>query len=219
MPDPQPDLFGSSADSAESAPPAGTASSDAPRVGKPPDASAAFARHLYGLSAQAKEGTGDARGSLARLRRSLGRRGVDPAASAEVGGALPPLPQDPDEAERALDAHLWVAALYAVHAQKMDTPWFGGYVAKGASFGASCERLRRSSASVDRRFAALLDARWPDLPYRLRQAVTLLAASEVGVDYGRLLRDLLSWDAPGRPVQRQWSLDYWAPRSPSPSNR
>ena len=172
-----------------------------------------FANGLYRMASEAKEGIGDGRGRLARLRRSLSRRGVAPVAIAEVGGLLPRLPEDAEGADRVLDTHLWVAALFATHATKMDAPWYGGYVAKGASFGTSCNKLRSSSASVDQRFAALLDARWEDLPYRLRQIVSLLAASDVGVRYERLLEDLLAWDKPGRPVQRAWSLDYWAPFS------
>ena len=177
-----------------------------------PEPHVAFANGLYRMVSEAKEGIGDARGRLARLRRSLGRRGVEPSAIAEVG-RLPRLPDDPAEADRVLDAHLWVAALFAVHAAKMDTPWYGSHVGKSSSFGASCNRLRSSSASADLRFAALVDARWEDLPYRLRQLVGLLAASGVGVRYELLLHDLLRWDDPRRPVQRAWSLDYWAPFS------
>ncbi len=190
---------------------------DLPPEAAPPDERlephVAFANGLYRMVSDANEGVGDARGRLARLRRSLGRRGVEPSAIAEVGHLLPRFPDDPDGADRVLDAHLWVAALFAVHAAKMETPWFGSYVGRESSFGTSCHRLRPSSASADQRFAALVDARWEDLPYQLRQVVGLLAASDVGVRYEHLLRDLLRWDAPRRPVQRAWSLDYWAPFS------
>jgi len=165
----------------------------------------AFADSLYSLSKRAPT-DGSARAALARLRRTLGRRGVDPMAYREVG---PMLPRDLGERER--ETYLLVAALYAFHATKSDTPWFGEYVATGDSLGVSCSRLRGNSGSMDLRFAALLDARREDLPYRLRQTIALLAShtNDVGVRYDRLLEDILAWDRPGRPVQRQWAADYW----------
>lgn len=170
-----------------------------------PDAPGQFARALMALSKEAAGGGGDARARLARLRRALDRRGVDPLAYREVGHLLADVP----DGQRG--SYLLVAALYAVHAAKSDAPW---KVRTDASFGASCGHLRQSgSTSVDLRFAALLDARRVDLPYRLRQAVALLAANDVGVRYDRLLTDLLTWEAPDRAVQRAWAADYWTPRS------
>lgn len=168
-----------------------------------------FTSFLHGLSKRAPS-DGTARAHLARLRRTLERRGVDLLAYREVGDHLPAgLSRDKQE------TYLLVAALYAIHAAKSGTPWSGDFVSKASNFGASCGRLRGGSGSMDLRFAALLDARREDLPYRLRQAVALLAASknDVGVRYDLLLRDLLRWDAPGRPVQRAWAEAYWTPRA------
>lgn len=169
---------------------------------------ATFFSALMGFSRRAAKGDGDSRARLARLRRALDRRGVEPLAYREIGEFLSSVPDD----ER--DTYLLVAALYAVHAAKTDAPW---KIRTDASFGASCGRLRSESVSMDLRFAALLNARREDLPYRLRQAVSLLAASKnaVGVRYDILLRDLLDWTQPGRDVQRRWAADYWTPRSSS----
>ena len=167
----------------------------------------AFFDALKGLSIRATKGEGTARARLARLRRALGRRGVEPIAFREVGEYLSGVP----EADR--DVYLLVAALFALHAAKSNKPWF---IRGGASFGASCKRARRNgSISMDLRFAALLDARHEDLPYRLRQTVALLAAQGVGVRYDVLLRDLLDWDNPRREVQRRWASDYWTPSARS----
>ena len=160
-----------------------------------------FARALQGLSIRASKGEGTARASLARLRRALGRRGVEPIAFREVGNYLGDVP------EKQRDTYLLVAALFALHAAKSDAPW---KIQRGSSFGASCKQARRNgSASMDLRFAALLDSRREDLPYRLRQVVSLLAAKGAGVRYDVLLSDLLDWENPRRVVQRRWAADYW----------
>jgi CRISPR system Cascade subunit CasB len=166
-----------------------------------------FARALQGLSIRATKGEGTARARLARLRRALGRRGVEPIAFREVGEYLGGVKAE----ER--DTYLLVAALFALHAAKSDRPW---YVREGSSLGLSCKQARKGAISMDLRFAALLDARHEDLPYRLRQVVALLAAQGVGVRYDVLLRDLLDWDEPRRPVQSRWAADYWTPGASSP---
>ncbi len=180
---------------------------DAPPTAPSPagalSAPARFSQALYGLSLRSARGDGDARAQLARLRRTLGRRGVEPAAFREVGVFLRDVPPD----ER--DAYLLVAALYALHAGRSDAPW---KAAVGSSFGASCGVARGRSVSMDLRFSALLDAHPDSLPYRLRQAVALLAAADVGVRYDVLVEDLLDWDNPRRTVQRRWAEAYWTPR-------
>jgi CRISPR system Cascade subunit CasB len=184
-----------------------------PRTEKPADDAARFFDHLVDLSKRAKKGQGDARARLARLRRCLDRRGVQPEAFREIGDALPP-----GLSEREIDAYLLVAALYALHVAKSDEPWYGGYVGKQSDFGASCRAAGDGSGSMDQRFSALLDARRADLPYRLRQAVALCAAKGAGVRYDVLLRDLLAWNDPGRSVQRRWAQSYWAPRTTGPTS-
>ena len=168
-----------------------------------------FFKALMGLSIRATKGEGTARAKLARLRRALDCRGVAPIAFREVGGFLYDVPA----AEH--DDYLLVAALFALHAARTDQAWL---IRDGASLGASCRQARRSgSISMDLRFAALLDSRPEDLPYRLRQTVALLAASGVGVRYDRLLRDIQRWTDPHRSVQRAWAADYWTASSSSDS--
>jgi len=186
--------------------------SDLPRE-TPPESSAdarraeeRFTDYLHRLSEATLRGDGLSRARLARLRSALGRRGVDHVAFREVGVALPS-----GISEQDAETYLLVAALFALHAAKSDKPWYGGYVRKDDSLGASCRRLGRGAGSMDARFAALLDARREDLAYRLRQVIALLAAHDIGVRYDVLLRDLLAWDDPRREVQRGWAADYWAP--------
>jgi CRISPR system Cascade subunit CasB len=55
----------------------------------------------------------------------------------------------------------------------------------------------------------LLDADEDELPWRLRQIVSLTTASGIALDWPQLLKDLLGWDHPDRYVQRRWAREYW----------
>lgn len=81
----------------------------------------------------------------------------------------------------------------------------------GVGLGATLRRVRQSreSASLDRRFQALLDSDREQLPFRLRQAVRLAAASEQPVDWSQLLEDLLAWEHPEQYIQLRWARDYF----------
>jgi CRISPR type I-E-associated protein CasB/Cse2 len=63
---------------------------------------------------------------------------------------------------------------------------------------------------VDRRFIALLNAPWEDLPVHLRSVVSQLRAKDIGVNWHRLLEDLLFWTLPDRDVQRRWARRFWS---------
>ncbi|HZU75702.1 MAG TPA: type I-E CRISPR-associated protein Cse2/CasB, partial [Dehalococcoidia bacterium] len=79
------------------------------------------------------------------------------------------------------------------------------------NLGASFARLsqKTGSASVERRFRALLDSRFVDLPEHLRHAISLMRAHDVPVSWTDLLRDIRNWSHPDRPVQREWARTYW----------
>ena len=47
---------------------------------------------------------------------------------------------------------------------------------------------------------------------RFKDALEVLASHDVPIDYPRLLRDMLGWDADDRHVQRRWARDYWTAR-------
>jgi CRISPR system Cascade subunit CasB len=77
--------------------------------------------------------------------------------------------------------------------------------------GASLRQTRKSknSKGLDRRMEILLDADGAQLPYRLRQAIHLLRANRVRVNWPQLLEDLLYWTHPNRFVQRRWAQSYF----------
>jgi CRISPR type I-E-associated protein CasB/Cse2 len=78
----------------------------------------------------------------------------------------------------------------------------------GAAFGADLgqdEKARR-----ERRFIDLLDTDAAELPIKLRQAMTLIARTGFGLDWGLLIRQLQKWSDPERRVQQQWARGFWA---------
>jgi CRISPR system Cascade subunit CasB len=87
-----------------------------------------------------------------------------------------------------------------------------------ADFGATMSRLAVTRANgregIDRRIAVLLDAEAQDLPFRLRQLMTLAAAAELGINWRALTDDLLWWDQPARRVQRRWARSYFGGPAP-----
>lgn len=84
----------------------------------------------------------------------------------------------------------------------------------GVSLGGTLRQVRhsRESASIDRRFQTLIDSDREQLPFRLRQAVRLAAASEQAIDWAQLLEDLQRWDWDGKPIQLRWAKDYFVGR-------
>jgi CRISPR system Cascade subunit CasB len=156
-----------------------------------------FVKHLESLRDR-----GD-RAALARLRRGLGRA---PGTVAETFPLVQPrLPEGMPP--RQENAFYLVASLFASH------PGPG----EAGNLGAAFARLaaQRDSASIEQRFVALLNCHEDDLPGHLRHAVSLLAASDVPVNWRQLLADVQRWGHPGRPVQRQWARNYWAGNGPA----
>ena len=83
---------------------------------------------------------------------------------------------------------------------------------KCMSFPEAMRRVRDSekSSSIEKRFAALLDADADDeLRWRLRSALTLVASKGITLDWPCLLEDLLRWHYRGRRVQARWARTFW----------
>ena len=136
------------------------------------------------------------RGALADLRRALQR---PPGKDANVFRYV--VPYLPAERGWTETAAFLVASLFAAH------PDAGGSGTLGASFRQLTDKA--NSESIERRFVVLLNKAAEDVASHLRQAVSLLKANDVPVDWERLLRDLLAWDHPEGYVQRAWARDFW----------
>ncbi|WP_105317432.1 type I-E CRISPR-associated protein Cse2/CasB [Thermus tenuipuniceus] len=100
------------------------------------------------------------------------------------------------------EAHYLVAALYALK---------DGAYQEGRTLAQALRQAEqaRDSKSVEKRFLALLDADRDQLPFRLRQAVGLV---EGGLDFAKLLEDLLRWFDGRRRVQARWAREYYGVR-------
>lgn len=170
-----------------------------------------FAAYLESLVA------GEDRAALAALRRGLGK---EPGTAAEMyPHVVPWLPHGARPWEE--NAFYLVAALFADH----QIPWpRSDDRPEATNLGASFARLaaQTASASVEKRFVALLECHRDDLPTHLRHAISLLKSKDVPVDWPRLLRDIRGWDREDRRVQRDWARAFWGhrpsetqPRDPS----
>lgn len=153
-----------------------------------------FIDHLQALRARDH-------GALATLRHSL----------AFVPGAYPkayPYVERFVGAERpAGDARRLalyaVAGLFARHPRVQAQSF-------AAAFGALLRK--RGSPSIEQRFVALLGADPDNIADYLRQAFSLLAAEDIGLDHARLLDDLSVWMNPRADRDRllqQWARDFY----------
>ena len=137
----------------------------------------------------------DDRGALAALRRGLG--GPPGTSTSMYPHILPWAPPG----KRAEDACYIVGSLFALH----DEPRGQGNMGKAFSM------VKDQNESLEKRFIALLNCHHDDLPIHLRQAVSLLKAKDVPVDWRQLLYDILYWDHESRFVQHQWARQFWPP--------
>jgi len=136
------------------------------------------------------------RGVLSRLRRAL-------TAPVYVGltGTNGLFRMVPNKAE---ERAVLAAALFAwTKGALRHTPDVNFGVAFGAGLTEEGKQQR------EKRFIDLLDTDWEDLPYKLRQAVALIGAADVGLDWALLIRHLGHWSHPERWVQKEWARGYW----------
>lgn len=142
------------------------------------------------------------RGALATLRHSLAfDPGCYPKAYPYVERFVGHERSARDPWRLALYA---VAGLYARHPQQRG-PSFG------TAFGELMQRRskpREPNKSIEGRFVALLAADEDNILVYLRQAVSLLAADDIGFDYAQLLDDLSRWMSPA--VDRDRLRQNWA---------
>lgn len=147
------------------------------------------------------------RGALATLRHSL----------AFVPGSYPKAfpyverfaDADWHERDGRRLAFYAVAALFARHSQHQSERSFA--LAFGELFQHR-SKPNEPNKSIENRFIALLGADAENIIAYLQQAISLLAAENIGCDYARLLIDLSQWMNPHADIDRlrqRWARDFY----------
>ncbi|MDR7556563.1 MAG: type I-E CRISPR-associated protein Cse2/CasB [Armatimonadota bacterium] len=138
------------------------------------------------------------RGAMAALRRILA---FNPGewGDARAYRYVEPFVQDEDGWR--WQAYYLVAGLYALHPD--------GEKPSLAEAVSQVWQEEDRPPSLEGRFLALLDADSDQLPDRLRRVVAYLKSKRKGVNYQRLLEDLLGWFSPDRRVQRRWAREFY----------
>lgn len=174
---------------------------------------------VTGLQARYLTGSSSGVGDLAALRRAVtGTPGEDPRTWALTVADVSPWARDdePTAAEQAAHAAL---TLYAVHQQSQGRAMH----VRGRGLGSAVRalgRLTNAEDAVRRRFEALgTAATFPELMHHARGLVRQLRSAGVPLDYGRLARDLLDWQDPGRTasVRLRWGRDYHRVHAEAPA--
>lgn len=160
-----------------------------------------FVQHLTAL------GERD-RGALATLRHSLAfEPGVYPKAFPYVERFASAAKHERDARRLALYA---VAALYARHPRQQEPSFAAAFGQLARQRKASTEK--EYSNSIENRFVALLGADAENIFNYLRQAISLLAAGDIGLNYASLLDDLSRWmrsDSNADSLRQRWARDFY----------
>ncbi|HLJ56864.1 MAG TPA: type I-E CRISPR-associated protein Cse2/CasB [Chthonomonadaceae bacterium] len=150
----------------------------------------------------------DARGKLANLRYAMRDR---LHTDYPVGRVFPALAEGAlsDNPERN-EWRTLIAGLYGYAHDEVAQR-------DGVSLGTALRDLfeARQNESLERRFMALLNTDPEQLPGHLRQAISLLKAEKIGLDWKMLLDQAAAWSASGRWVQKRWTRDYYRSRKPA----
>lgn len=161
-----------------------------------------FVTHLQALALRD-------RGALAALRRSLG---FAPGAYPPAYPAVERFAAQGPDSETQRQALYLCAGLFALHPLH----------AQGHTLAAALGRAmrQRDSDSIEKRFVALLACEPDSLPNHLRQAVSLLAADRLPVDYADLLADLgrllQRWNEEQRDrVRQRWARAFYRALEPT----
>lgn len=161
-----------------------------------------FIQYLCGLSDRKD------RAALAHLRRGLGK---PPGHAPEMFPYVVPFLPKQCELDKE-DAYYLVASLFALHPKHENAKKSMGDTFKYIAVQSS------DSKGPERRLMAMLNSHRDDLHGHLRHSVSLAKSKEVGINYEKLLNDLIYWDRESRSVQKQWAKDFWSEMKETSAN-
>lgn len=169
------------------------------------------AKRIEALWRERENGAGKA--ALAELRRGIGH--VPGEMPKLWGQFLMDLPEEmlsrTGEPSREEWAVYTALTLWALHQQGQETSMH----AKGVSLGEAAAGLLESRDDLERvwrRLNVVAQAdNLPALAYRLRSLIRLLKASDIGLDYVQLSRDLYEFQWPETIdwVRLRWGQSFW----------
>ncbi|MBP6927743.1 MAG: type I-E CRISPR-associated protein Cse2/CasB [Caldisericia bacterium] len=142
------------------------------------------------------------RAGLATLRKGLGK---EPGTVTEmykyVYSRIPGQTNLFDEKIYFLIASLF--ALWHQGKQKLEKDFEG-------DFGKTFNQINKNSKSesIEKRFTAIINSHFDDLPNHLRHAVSLAKSKDVPINWSFLLEDLKWWNNDGKRVQRKWMKSF-----------
>jgi CRISPR system Cascade subunit CasB len=152
---------------------------------------------------------------LAALRRGVGREAGDVPA---MWRFYTELTQDGRKTMRLRAEHV-ALTLFAVHQQSKSRPMHRAGVGVGTAIVALRRDPRTSEEAVDRRFAAAATATsFTEVSAHLRGLITQIRRLDQGLDYTRLVKNLIAWQDPVRvpDIRRRWGAQYFTPLDPHP---
>lgn len=150
-----------------------------------------FVGYLRSLATPGNEN----RGALADLRSGLGRQ---PGEAPRMHRHVVPFLGD-----RRSASDRWFYVAGAIFGANPDHQ-------QGSSPGESFRKLRQNgSESIEGRFVAILGSHPDDLIKHLAHVTGLLKSSGVGIDFYRLVWDLVKWESPDHEVQDRWARDFY----------
>jgi CRISPR system Cascade subunit CasB len=148
-------------------------------------------------------------GGRARLKRNAGRTLAEARDIHRVFfQALPYEVREHEQEDYFLIATLFPLVAHHAQAGSLGATLRQVHHLRGAPHA---NRENHQVSSLERRFQTLLDSDREQLPFRLRQAVRLIAAhrDEARLNWEQLLRDVRQWEHPERFVQLRWARDYF----------
>jgi len=68
---------------------------------------------------------------------------------------------------------------------------------------------RQKNPSFEKRFITLLKSNPEDVPFHIRQAISLAKSENIPINWYELFFDLLRWNNPNYPPYEKWAQSFW----------
>lgn len=111
------------------------------------------------------------------------------------------------------DMHYLIASLFAYHPSTSNTGNMGDVFKK-----ISLNKKKNKNNSLEQRFVTLLRSNPEDLPFHIRQAISIAKSENIPINWHRLFYDLKRWPYESNfPPYENWAQSFWK-REPKKEN-